>query len=132
MNIQDRYNQIIAELKALLEELEKEKLNDLQIEAPDEIAIDLTSLDEEGFYLGTAPGLYLNCDTVYVRKDLMKCDYYESYLAERLKTQKLKEYITDIREAHQRMRNDFSPVAVRDLNNAIQEAYEILGMKYNG
>lgn len=130
-----RYERIISELRGLIEELETQQPVVRQATsdsmAPDEIAIDVTSLDMNDCYIASVPGNYLNCDTVYVRRDLMKCDYYEAYLAECLKTEKLKEHLRDIRDNRIRAKNDFSPIDDRNMEASIREAFEILGMKYN-
>jgi hypothetical protein len=128
---QDSYQKIYSlldQLKETMCQIEMESNTPVAppLVAPDRIAIDLTSEDEFGVFCGSRPGEFLNHNTIYVREDMVACDYYESYARNESKLKSLKAVILDITNAREWLKIDFSPEAVRNLDDAISEAREIL------
>ena len=86
---------------AMLDEM-KQRISDLEAqqnksEAPERIAMDPTSEDSFGlFVVARDTERLLNHDVYYVREDLAQCDYYESYIAEKMRAEQYRQQLEDI------------------------------------
>lgn len=97
---QDIIKEILKDINILKDKIEKIDKMKVKEQAPESIAIDLTSEDCDGIFMAARPGMFLNMDTNYIRVDLAGCDYYESYLKEVKRVDNMMEIALDIVNCH--------------------------------
>lgn len=98
---QDIIKEILKDINILKDKIEKIDKMKVKEQAPESIAIDLTSEDCDGIFMAARPGMFLNMDTNYIRVDLAGCDYYESYLKEVKRVDNMMEIALDIVNCHE-------------------------------